>query len=107
MIRGIDVNQRIEFVSQYDTDDPKTVFVFRPLTGEEKNNLFAGDDKVKLVGTQLFDLLAVCIVEVRNFGTDGTVREKLSSIKDQRVIAELVAQAAQINGMTEQDAKNS
>jgi hypothetical protein len=108
MLKGIDVNQRIEFTSQYDTEETKTVFVFRPLTSEEKNNLKSPvDGSVKLMGTAIFDFLEKCIVEIRNFELGATIREKLVSIKDERVVAELITFGGSLSEMSGQDAKNS
>lgn len=106
MIRGIDVNQRIEFVSQYDTDEPKTVFVFRPLTAEGMLE-FAGDianGKLTLAGPQVFKFLEMAIVEVRNF-EGASIPEMIRSLPP-LVVAELVGEAGKINKLTETDQKN-
>ena len=105
MIKGIDVNQRIEFISKFDTEEPKTVFVIRPLNGEEKSNM-QEQGKVKLSGTRMYDFLALTIVDIKNCQTEGTIREKLIAIKDDNVILELIKEIGAINNMTEQDEKN-
>lgn len=59
MLEGIDVNQRIEFISSKDITEPKTVFVLRPLSGIERMNLVKQDFSIdKILGT--------AIVEIRN-----------------------------------------
>lgn len=107
MIRGIDVNQRVEYVSQYDDGDTKTIFVLRPLTGEEKNNLSDENKEVKLVGTKIFDFLEKCVVEIKNFPISGTVRQQLNAIGDERIIVELITECGKLNNMSRQDQKNS
>jgi hypothetical protein len=105
MLKGINVNQRIEFVSSKDTEEPKTVFVLRPLTGEEKAN-FNDDGSIKLAGTRIYDFLSLAVVEIKNYEVEGTVREKLVSIKDDSVIAEIINEIGKISNMTGQDQKN-
>lgn len=106
MITGIDVNQRIEYVSKYDDGETKTVFVMRPLTGEERNNLSDENKEVKLVGTKIYDFLEKCIVEIRNFSIQGTIRQQLNSIMDEKVIVELITEGGKLSNMTRQDQKN-
>lgn len=107
MIKGIDVNQRLEYVSKYDDAEPKTVFIFRPLTAEEKNNLSDDSGTVKLVGTKIFDFLEKTIVEIRNFPIAGTIREQLNSISDENIVVELIQESGKLSNMTRQDQKNS
>lgn len=107
MIRGININQRVEFVSAYDEGEPKTIFVFKPLTAEQKNNLADDSGNVKLVGTKIFDFLELTIAEIRNFPIAGTIRDQLNSISDEKVIVELIQEAGKFSNMTRQDQKNS
>lgn len=107
MLKGISVNERVELVSEFDDSEPKTIFVIRPLNGEERQNfLNPADDKIHLVGTRLYDFLEIAVVEIRNYDLGTTVREKLVSLKDDRVITWLIKEAGKLNNMTEQDAKN-
>lgn len=106
MLKGIDVNQRIEFISKYDTEEPKTVFVFRTLNAEAMLE-FAGDianGKLTLMGSQVFKFLELAIVEVKNF--ENTNIPEMLRMLPPLVITELVGEAGKMNNMTEQDAKN-
>lgn len=106
MLKGIDVNQRIEFVSQYDTEELKTVFVFKPITAEVMLG-FAGqatNGELKLIGSQVFSFLEMTIAEIRNF-EGSNVMDMLKTLPPM-VIAELVEEAGKINKITRQDSKN-
>lgn len=105
MLKGININQRIEFISSKDNGEPKTIFVLKPLTGEDKAN-FCDNGEVKLSGTKLYDFIVSSIVEIKNFDIDGSIRDKLVAIEDDAVIAELVTEIGRINNMTRQDQKN-
>lgn len=107
MIKGIDVNQRIEFVSKNDTEEPKTIFIIRPLTGEEKANFQdEGKAEIRLSGTRMYDFLAASVVEIRNFNIEGDMRTKLNSIGDDALLAELIEAIGNLSNMTRQDQKN-
>lgn len=106
MIKGIDLNQRIEYVSKTDNEETKTIFVFKPLSAESMLN-FIGDGsggELKLAGSKIFEFLEMSIVEIKNF-QEGTVASQLRSLPPM-VIAELVQEAGSINKMTGQDQKN-
>lgn len=106
MIKGIDVNQRIEFVSKNDNSEPKTIFVFRPLTAESMLS-FASEQnngELKLTGSKIFDFLEMSIVEIKNY-QEGSVNELLRTLPPM-IIAELVQEAGNINKMNGQDEKN-
>lgn len=105
MIKGLNMNQRVEYIPLYDNDEPKTVFVLRPINGEERSN-FQDDGKLRLTGTKIYDFLSCGVVEIRNFAIEGTIREKLVSIKDDRIIAELIEKVGELSEMTRQDQKN-
>jgi hypothetical protein len=106
MIKGIDVNQRIEFSFSNDKDDPKTIFVFRPLTSAEMMDLAsdAQGNTVKLAGSKIFEYLQLGIVEIKNYPVTD-VKEALKTLP-MDVITELVREMGRMNNMTEQEAKN-
>lgn len=108
MITGIDVNQRIEFSLAEDLSEPKTIFIFKPMTGADMMKLSDGVDgnQLKFSGEKLFDLLEIAIVEIRNFEPAGTVREILKSLPPM-AFTQIVNQAISINRLTGQDIKNS
>lgn len=68
MLKGIDLNQRFEWSASIDTEEPKTVFVLRPLSAAEKvslNTVFPGG---KITGASIIDFLDLVVVEIKNFG---------------------------------------
>ena len=96
MIKGIDVNQRIEFISKTDTEEPKTVFILQPL---------AGLSMVELHGKKMVDILDASIVEVRNFVPEIPKLEIIKSLSV-GIITELMEEVSSINQVTGQDRKN-
>ena len=107
MLKGLDLKQRIEFSSSKDTADPKTIFVMRPLSGEEQENFKdPGTNKIKLAGTKIYDFLAAAIVEIKNFDGDGDVRSKLVTITDSEILAELIGECGKLSNMSKADEKN-
>lgn len=108
MIKGIDVSQRIEYVSKNDKEELKTIFIFKPLSAEEMLD-FATDSEngqLKLSGQKIFDFLGKSIVEIKNYETvTGSILDILKSMPP-FIIAELVQESANINKMTGQDQKN-
>lgn len=99
MLTGININERVEFISKYDKNEPKTVFTMRPLTGLEMLNFSAGakEDIVKMVESS--------VVSVKNFSGFTEVRDILNSLS-MNVLGELIEQTNKLNGITEEDAKN-
>lgn len=107
MLKGIDVNQRIEFVSKEDKSDPKTVFVLRPFSGIEMVSMsqFFDSGKMTLSGDGIVAFLEKSIVEVKNFKDGMSVKEIISQLSG-AVLGELVNEIAAINNITGQDQKN-
>lgn len=104
MLKGIDLSQRIEFKSK--TDD-ETVFLIRPLSGIEMIELSQHIDNgnLRLSGKYIIDLLDKVVVEIKNavFIDKRKFIESLPPV----VIMELVEESGKINGITENDRKNS
>lgn len=97
MLKGIDVNQKIEFVSKEDISDPKTVFVLRPLTGFEMlelQNLSNAED--------LFKMVRKSIIEVKNGEPD---LDKMIHSLPVATVSELVVTIFGLNNLTEADKK--
>ena len=107
MLKGIDVNQRIEFVSKDDTSEPKTVFILRPFSGMEMVSMsrFFDSGKMTLTGEGLTAFLEKSIVEVKNFKDGLSVKEIIQQLSG-AVLGELVSEIAGINNLTGQDQKN-
>jgi len=107
VLKGIDINQKIEFVSKEDTSEPKTVFIFVPLSGADTigmSGIFEGG-MAKLTGKAIVDFLDKCIVEIKNFEGE-TDKIKIISSLTTGVISELVTQASEINNLKAQETKN-
>lgn len=93
MLKGIDVNQRIEFISKYDTSEPKTIFILKPLSSFEMMELG------KLESIEFY--LEKSIVEVKNFnGLD--IKGSLSAISV-KVLGELIECINKINKLSDEE----
>ncbi len=100
MIKGIDVNQRIEFSLTSDKDEPKTVFVMKPLSGLEMMEFSTG------AKADIINMISKSIVEVKNFlNANASVSEILNCLNIQD-IGELINKVNEINMITRQDSKN-
>lgn len=104
MIKGIDVNQRVEF-SFPDDVEPKTIFVFRPLDSAEQMEMVNEDGTVNIGGKNVFPYLEKVIVEVKNFATTE-VKLALRQVPPGK-LAELIKFSGSMNNLSEQDQKNS
>ena len=106
MIEGLNIKNTIEFTSKNDVSDPKTVFVLRPLKAHEI--LDAGnvsDGKMRLSGQYVVQMIESSVVEIRNYNTEGTIREKVESLP-LSVMTELINKISEINNLSEKEAKN-
>lgn len=96
MLKGIDVRQRIEFVSSQDTVEPKTVFVLKPLSSLDMSTL-TGDNSLQVY-------LEKSIVEIKNFETQD-VKEAIAML-DPKTFAELISKINEINRFDKAEEKN-
>ena len=97
MLEGIDVNQRIEFISSMDKTDPHTIFVLRPLTGLEKLKYPDLENEETLI-----DYLCISIVEIKNI--DIPVKDFIKTI-DLISLSELMNKIGGLNKVSEEDKK--
>lgn len=97
MLKGIDINQRIEFYSPDDTEETKTVFIFKPISGI---------GMVDLNGKGILDILDAGIIEVKNSTQGLSKRDYINSLPVS-VITQLMEELNKINDVTRQDSKNS
>lgn len=95
MIQGIDVNQRIEFVSEKDSSEPKTVFIFKPLSGFEMLDVQDG-------GLDLKRFIKRTIIEVKGVEDKDLFLESLPL----SIVGELIKKANEVNKLTEEETKN-
>lgn len=100
MLEGIDVSQRIEFVSTKDKTEPKTVFVLRPLSGIDRINIRQNSSKSAIEA-----ILETSIVEIRH-GKDLSVKDYIKTL-DIDVINEIVGKINDISDIKDDDRKNS
>lgn len=100
MLKGIDINERFEFVSKYDKTEPKTVFVFRYLTGSDMFSLRNSDEGF------IINILEKSIVEIQNMPEGKSVSEFLR-ILPSNVLNELFEKFNEINDIDEEDKKKS
>ena len=100
MLEGIDVNQRVEFVSSKDNSEPKTIFVLKPLSGSE---MLRVADSSGNYGS-LINLLLASVVEIKNFSTDN-IEEAINMLPSD-ILNEILTKINSINHISEQDAKN-
>lgn len=100
MIEGIDIEQRIDFVLDNDTE-PKTVFVFRPISGSDKLNI-QSKARGMSEGDCIIELLNTCIVEIK--GIDN--KYKFLRSLDINVLSELVEKHNSISEIKDDDKKN-
>lgn len=98
MLKGIDINQRIEFVSKNDKTEPKTVFVLRPLSGIERLNTIS-NSKYSIEKT-----LCLAIVEIKN-NKSMPVADYVKTLSLE-VINELFGKINELNEMKDDDKKN-
>ncbi len=109
MLKGIDINQRVEFISTKDTDEPKTVFVLRPLTGSEMLDVskYITDGKLSISGDFATYVLGNAIVEIKN--PDLKEKEEIQTfIKKMTtfIITELISEVTRLNNLSDDEAKN-
>ena len=105
MIKGIDLNQRVEYVSKYDNSEPKTVFIFKPLSASEMIDTIGSESSTYLKGSKIIEYLDLVICEIKNaeFTDKKTYLDSLPSL----VVSELVSESSSMNNMTASDQKNS
>lgn len=99
MLQGIDVNQRIEFVSKYDTTEPKTVFQFKPLSGSEMFGLQGKQDSF------IMTVLNLSIVKIDNLPKGKDKKEFLNCLPS-NVLNELFTKFNELNNISEEEEKN-
>ena len=98
--KGIDVRQRIEFISSIDNIEPKTVFVLRPLSSLEKTVFLSMTDRKESV---LF-YITNSIVEIKDSEFESK-EDAINSIDDV-TLGELLSKINEINGISKEEAKN-
>ncbi len=101
MLQGIDVSQRIEFVSRYDSSEPKTTFHFKPLSGSEMFSLQGGDKD-----SFVMKALNQSVVQIDNMPKGQNKKKFLESLPV-NILNELFIRFNEINNISEDEEKNS
>lgn len=96
MLTAIDLNKRVEFISKYDIEEPKTIFLLKLLTVFEMMEYSDLDESERML-----DFICDCVAEVKG------VEDKREFIKsmEMKVIAELFQKCIEINKLTDEDKK--
>ena len=109
MLKGVDINQRIEFSCVDDKEEPRTIFVFKPLSGFEMLDLSKHlvGKKLTLSGSYILETLEKSIVEIKNpdLKDKDKIKEFLQGLSS-IVLVELVTETGKINKLTDDESKN-
>lgn len=100
MIKGIDVDQRIEVSLSSDQEEVKTIFVIKPLSGLEIMEFSNGTKE------DIFNMIVKSIVEVKNFNPQGITTQEVIQRLEISDLGELINKINSINHITRQDQKN-
>lgn len=99
MLAGIDINQRIEFVSKFDKTEPKTKFVFRPLSGSDMFSIGSQGDSFIIAA------LNKSIVSIENIPKGLEKEDYINSLQTEH-LNELFEKFNDINNISDDDKKN-
>lgn len=103
MLKGIDIRQRIEFSSSLDTNEPKTIFVLKPLTSLETTHFSTLHDDDQLSALRFY--IKSSIVQIKNFETEDV--DEAINLLDSTTLGELLTEINKINKVSKDDVKNS
>ena len=108
MIRGIDVTQRIEFISKEDKDEDKTVFVLKPLTASEVINIsgMMTSGKAK-TGDYMFELVSLSVVQIKNPDKKGEEVKDFLGTLPANILVEIADEVNKLVNISEKERKNS
>ena len=108
MLEGIDSRQRIEYSLKRDKDEPKTLFVIKPLTGIAMLNLadVYKDGQIKMRGSDIVELLDSSIDEIKNHPDVETCgKRKVIESLELQDLEELINKVTEVNNITDSDKK--
>lgn len=108
MLKGVDARQKINFVSKQDTEEPKTIFVLRPLTGMAMMDMsdMLVDGKMVFKGDDIIKMLDNSIEDIQNH-PDMETMGKIEVIKhlEVSILTELMDEITKINNLSDSDKK--
>jgi len=114
MLKGISINETVDFVSSLDKEDPKTVFVIKNITHEDKLRIFSGAMKpdgtldMTVAGDKAFDIITAGVKAIRNLDNQDyteITKEVLNRIPFV-IITEILGKILEFNQLGEIEAKN-
>lgn len=109
MLKGIDVSQRVEFSSAEDKDEPKTIFVLKPLNALELMEIVSLIDTTgkSLSAEYIAALLGKSLVEIKNpdLKDVGEIADFIMSLSF-TILMELVTETNTINKLSDVEVKN-
>lgn len=84
----IEINRCTEYIVSFDTTEPKTIFMLRDLSNQEKLELLAslmevsadGHQEVKFRADKIRAILLRCIIGIKNFRACKTMEEAIDSL---------------------------
>ena len=107
MLKGININQRVEFASKEDDSTPKTIFVIKPLSGMDRislASLLEGDN-----GTERYlnETIRKSLVEIKNPDiNDADEAFNFVSNLSMGIITELLEKIKDKSEMSREEEKN-
>ena len=109
MLQGVDINQRIEFVSKEDKTDPKTVFILKPMSGSQMLDMskyISGKD-LQVSSEYINYMVETSIVEIKNPDiTEATkIKEYINQLSS-TVLLEVMIRVGEINNVSDDESKN-
>jgi hypothetical protein len=114
MLKGIDVNETVDFVSASDTGEDKTIFVIGNILHEDKLKIFSNavkaDGTIDLSGAtdKAFDIVIAGLKKIKNLnGKDySTISKDTLNLLPFSVITEILGKILEFNQLGEVERKN-
>lgn len=103
MLKGMDINRRIDFIPTSDKSEPKTVFVLKPLSSLDATIFTELHEKSQKESLMFY--IENSIVEIKNF--EKTNIKEAIEILDGQTLGELLTEINKINKVSGQEIKNS
>lgn len=104
MLKGVDIKQRFEWSASCDTEEPKTIFVLKPLSAADKVAMIGVFPSGKISGKAIIDFLDLIVVEIKNFA-EADKREALESLP-LAALNELILEANRLSNLGDEEKKS-
>lgn len=114
MLKGIDMNELVEYVSEKDTTDNKTIFYIGNINHRQKLKIFQGcsnpDGTVdsSKVQDKAIDIFLIGVKKIKNFNGQNIepVTEEMINKIPFAIVIEIVGKIVEFNFGSEQELKN-